>query len=50
MEMVEKNLDNPWDWYGLSQNPNVTLEMVDKYPTKPWNWEELSHNVFDIKN
>jgi hypothetical protein len=43
-EFFEKYLDKPWDWYWLSQNPNVTLEWFEKYPNKPWDWYWLSRN------
>ena len=41
MEFVEKYPDKPWDWYGLSCNPNITMEIVEKYPDKPWNWMDF---------
>ena len=25
--------------FGLSSNPNITIEIIDKYPNKDWNWE-----------
>jgi len=35
-EIVEKYLDNPWDWSELSWNPNITWGIVQKYLDKPW--------------
>ena len=28
----------PWDWYGLSCNPNITWDIVQANPEKPWYW------------
>ena len=44
MEIIENNINKPWDWYGLSYNPNLTMEFIDKFNDKPWNWEEISDN------
>jgi hypothetical protein len=35
---VEKHLDKPWSWDGLSSNPAITAEFVEKHLDKPWNW------------
>jgi hypothetical protein len=43
-EFIDTYPDKPWSWYGLSRNPNITLEQVEKYPDKPWNWYGLSWN------
>ena len=41
-----KNIsDKPWDWYGLSKNPTITMEFVEKYLDKPWNWYVLFENL-----
>ena len=36
----------PWDWgeWGISKNPNITMEFIEKYPDKPW--RELSRLEF----
>src|SRR3954465_2989882 len=36
--------DKPWDWYGLSQNPNITWQAILDNLDKPWNWYYISHN------
>ena len=38
--MIEKYPDKPWCWgqYGISYNPNFTMEWIEKYPNKPWHW------------
>ena len=28
--------------YGISSNPNITMEFIEKYPDKPWNWSRIS--------
>ena len=49
LEWVEKYPYKPWDWSGLSRNPNVTLEIIEKYPDKPWSWKGLSQNLFELQ-
>ena len=40
-----KNIQiNHWDWYGISFNPNVTMDFIDKHPEKPWDWCYVSNN------
>ena len=46
MEMIEKHQDKPWDWRGLSDNPNITTEMIASNCDKI-NWSHLSENQFD---
>ena len=48
----------PWNWIGLSRNPNVTMEYIDSHPDIrfanghsgeagiPWDWDSLSRNKF----
>ena len=36
--------NKPWDWYGLSANPNVTWAIVEANLDKPWDWDWLSAN------
>ncbi len=40
--------DKPWDWDGLSRNPNITMKFVNSNPDKPWGWEWLSLNRFKL--
>ena len=36
-EFFEKHSDDDqWDWFFLSNNPNITMEIVEKYIDKPW--------------
>ena len=34
----------PWNYYGLSQNPNITWEIVQANPEKDWSYRYLSMN------
>jgi hypothetical protein len=36
--------DKPWDWEGISHNPNLTMEMILEHLDKPWNWNGISKN------
>lgn len=36
--------DKPWNWYSISQNPNITWEIIQQNPDKPWNWSSISIN------
>ena len=53
-KLIELYPDKPWDWRGISSNPNITWEIIqasldasrgilDKY----WNWECMSFNKFE---
>ena len=44
MSFVEKNESKAWGWYGVSGNPNLTLEYVDAHPEKSWDWRGVSGN------
>jgi hypothetical protein len=46
MKDVLGNPDIPWNWTGLSYNPNITIEHVLDNPDKDWNWSRLSENKF----
>ena len=35
MEIIEQHPDKPWDWYAISDNPNLTMEIVERYPDRP---------------
>ena len=50
MKDVLKNPDKPWNWYGLSYNPNITIEFIEKYLDKPWNWRQLINNLFNLNS
>jgi hypothetical protein len=46
MEMIEAHPEKPWDWYWISQNPNLTMEMFEAHQDKPWKWYWISSNTF----
>ena len=35
-----------WNYFGLSYNPNTTMDMIENNPDKDWNWEQISQNPF----
>ena len=37
-QFILDNPDKPWNWYGISQNPNITWEIIQENPDKPWEW------------
>ena len=41
---ILRNMDKPWNWDGLSENPSITCEIVEANPDKPWDWFWLSSN------
>ena len=43
-DFVKQNPDKPWNWHGISRNPNVTWEIIQANPDKPWHWSEISRN------
>jgi len=45
--LLKKYPNKPWNWYGLSCNPNITWEIVQNNPNKPWSWDGLSFNQFN---
>ena len=36
--------DKPWDWWAVSENPNITWDIVTTNPDEPWNWGGLCLN------
>ncbi len=34
--MIRNNLTEEWDWYNLSENPNISLEFVEAHLNFPW--------------
>ena len=43
-EIVQANIDKPWNYGGLSSNPNITWEIVKANPDKPWDYYCLLEN------
>jgi hypothetical protein len=47
MEIIDRHKNKPWNWSGISCNPNITIEIIEKYgETKPWDWNSISCNEF----
>ena len=36
--------DKPWDWHGISANPNITWDIISSHRDKPWDWFWISYN------
>ena len=43
-QFILDNLDKPWEWHYLSENPNITWEIIQANPDKDWSWCMLSEN------
>ena len=44
-----KNPNIPWNWHGLSKNPNLTLDILEKYGKCSWNWDFVSSCQFELE-
>ena len=44
MDIIKENPDKPWDWSGISYNPNLTMDTIKENPDKSWNWSYISYN------
>jgi hypothetical protein len=44
LAFIQSHPDKPWDWRGISSNPNITMETIEAHPDKPWNWWMISSN------
>ena len=42
----EDNPKKPWNWKGISNNPNITWKIIQDTPDKPWDWSCFSYNPF----
>jgi len=45
-KFIKETPVNPWNWDGISENPNITWEIIKANPDKEWYWWELSWNKF----
>jgi hypothetical protein len=43
-DIIQANLDKPWNFEWLSKNPNITWEIVQANPDKHWSYSMLSQN------
>jgi hypothetical protein len=44
MEMIKDNPHFKWVWYGIFQNPNITIEFIKANLDKDWDWYCISQN------
>lgn len=44
MKFIEKHIDAPWNYVGLSANKNLTPAFIKKHLDKPWNWGSILQN------
>ena len=44
MKIIEDNLELPWDWHGISDNPNITIDFIKRYNPDLFHWYALSLN------
>jgi hypothetical protein len=44
MEIIKENPDKPWNWHGISMNPNLTMEFIKENSDKLWSWYYISSN------
>ena len=49
MEIIEKNPNKQWNWYWISNNPNITIEFIEKNIDKI-DFKYLSMNKFILYN
>jgi hypothetical protein len=49
MQMVIDHPECPWDYEGLSLNPNLTAEFLFNNINKEWVFHYISENTFDKK-
>jgi hypothetical protein len=43
-DIILNNPNKPWDFNGLSQNPNITINIIKDNILKKWNWIHISKN------
>jgi len=41
-----ENINLPWNWGGLSENPNITIADILQNKVLPWDWYWMSNNEF----
>ncbi len=43
-DIIQDNLEKPWDWYEISKNWNITWDIILDNLEKPWDWCGISCN------
>ena len=46
---IEQNLDKPWNWGRMLDNPNITWEFIKRNLDKQWDWSQLSDRKIKIE-
>ena len=41
---IKNEIANNWDWYEVSQHPNVTIQFIENNPDYNWVWSGVSKN------
>jgi hypothetical protein len=51
IDLINLLPDKPWDWDGISCNPNITLEIIRDNSDMPWKWDDISWKdfMFDLE-
>ena len=44
MRDISCNLEYPWEWDSISNNPNLTIDMISENPLEDWNLHFISYN------
>ena len=44
MKYITQHPEHPWNWSGISQNKNLTINYVERHPELPWDWYWISRN------
>ena len=44
INLLHKYPTKPWNWYGISSNPNTPIQFIIDNPDKPWDWYGVSSN------
>ncbi len=42
MNYILNNLDKPWCWRSMSENPNINLDFIINHYDKNWDWYKIS--------
>jgi len=50
LDIIENNPDKPWNWEGISKNPNITLDIIQNNINKSWDLCEINYNRSFVNN
>lgn len=43
-DIIEENLEYPWEWWSLCKNPNVSIDFIEKNIDKLYNYDAIYKN------